>query len=146
MMTLRQILEEVQADIVANLNTYISGTQGQGEEWFHTLHFYDEAPRVGQDEYYMGIYLASPDGQVFTSSPSQASTVVTLDCILDSVRENSTSPEKYLSAIVDYLQHKRYGVSSNVMTAVVLRTDLDAPVNGFAVAISVTVYNTDYDI
>lgn len=146
MMTLRQILEQVQADIISNLNTFIDRTQEEGEDWFHTLKFYDEAPRVGKDKYFMGIYLSSPDGQVYSTTPSSASAMVTLDCVLDYARENSTAPEKYLSAMVEYLQHRRYGVSSNVATAVVVRTDLDAPYNGFAVAISVTVYNTDYDI
>lgn len=146
MKTLREVLAQVQADIIENLNPFIESTQLEGEDWFRTLRFYDEAPRVDEDRYFMGIYLSSPDGQVFTSTPSTASMSVTLDCILDDARENCNVPEKYLSAIVDFLNRRRYGVSSHVTTAVVIRTDLDAPVNGFAVAINVTVYNTDYDI
>lgn len=146
MMNIRQILLQVQADIVANLNDYIEATQGENEDWFHELSFHDDAPRVDTDTYFMGIYLSSPDGEVFSGSPQSAAVMVTLDCILDNARENSNVPEKYLSAVIDFLRHRRYGVSSDATTAVVVRTDLDAPVNGFAVAISVTVYTTDYDI
>ena len=146
MMTLRQILEQVQADLVRNLNSYISSTQRNGEDWFHELSFHDDAPRVESDRYFMGIYMSSPDGEVFTANPSMGAVGITLDCILDDSRANSNVPEKYLSAVIDYLRRREYGVSSTVTTAVVVRTDLDAPVNGFAVAISVTVYNTDCDI
>ena len=146
MMTLRQIITQVQADIVANLNDFIEDSQLEDENWFHELSFHDDAPRVGTDKYFMGIYLDSPDGEVYTANPSSGATVVTLDCILDYARENSTVPEKYLSAVIDFLQRRRYGVSSNVSTAVTVRTDLDAPFNGFAVAINITVYRADYDI
>ena len=145
-MTLRQIITQVQADLVANLNSYIEATELEGEDWFHTLTFHDDAPRVDTDRYFMGIYLASPDGEVFEANPDSASTFVTLDCILDDNRDNSNVPEKYLSAVIDFLRHRRYGVSSTVTTSVVIRTDLDMPYNGFAVALTVTVYNTDYDI
>ena len=145
-MTLRQILEQVQADLVTNLNSYISSTQREDENWFVNLRFFDGAPRVDTDRYYMGIYLSSPDGEVYTANPSGGSAVVTLDCILDDSTENANVPEKYLSAVIEFLQRRRYGVSSNVTTAVVIRTDLDAPVNGFAVAIAITVYTTDYDL
>jgi len=145
-MTLRQIITQVQGDLVANLNSYIESTELENEDWFHELSFHDDAPRVDTDRYFMGIYLASPDGQVYTADADSATVSVALDCILDDARENSNVPEKYLSAVVEYLRRRRYGVSSNVTTAVTVRTDLDAPVNGFAVAISVTVYSTDYDI
>lgn len=145
-MTLRQVITQVQADLVANLNTYIEATELEGEDWFHTLTFHDDAPRVDTDRYFMGIYLASPDGEVYNAEPSSGTVFVTLDCILDDKRENSNVPEKYLSAIIEYLQRRRYGVSSNVTTSVVLRTDLDMPCNGFAVAMSVTVPLMDYDI
>ena len=146
MMTLRQIITQVQADILANLNDFIEDSQLEDETWFHELSFHDDAPRVDTDKYYMGIYLDSPDGEVYTANPTMGATVVTLDCILDYSRDNSTVPEKYLSAIIDYLNTRRYGVSSNVTTAVTMRTDLDDPYNGFAVAINVTVYYTDQNL
>lgn len=145
-MTLRQVLTQVQADLVANLNDFISATQLEGEDWFTELSFHDDAPRVDTDRYFMGIYLSSPDGEVYTGNASSGAVGITLDCILDDARENSNLPQLYLSAIIAYLKKKCYGVSSSVTTAVVLRTDLEAPVNGFAVAISATVYDTDYDI
>ena len=146
MMSLRQILEQVQTDLVANLNTFIASTEDESEDWFTELSFHDDAPRVESDRYFMGIYLSSPDGEVYTANANTGAVGITLDCVLDDARENSSVPEKYLSAVIDFLRRRRYGVSSTVTTAVVIRTDLDAPVNGFAVAISVTVYNTDYDI
>lgn len=145
-MTLRQVLTQIQADLVANLNDFISATQLEGEDWFTELSFHDDAPRVDTDRYFMGIYLSSPDGEVYTGNASSGAVGITLDCILDDARENSNLPQLYLSAIIAYLKKKCYGVSSSVTTAVVLRTDLEAPVNGFAVAISATVYDTDYDI
>lgn len=145
-MTLRQILLQVQMDLVSNLNDAIRDSQVSGENWFKELSFHDDSPRVDTDRYYMGIYLASPDGEVYTATPSIGAVGVTLDCILDDARENSNVAEKYLSAVIEYLRHRRYGVSSTVTTAVTLRTDLGDPVNGFAVAVSVTVYNTDKDL
>ena len=145
-MTLRQVLTQVQADLLANLNNFISATQLEGENWFTELTFHDDAPRVDTDRYFMGIYLSSPDGEVYTGTPHTGTVAITLDCILDDERENSNLPQLYLSAVIDFLKKRRYGVSSHVTTSVALRVDLDAPVNGFAVAISATVYDTDYDI
>ena len=145
-MTLRQVLAQVQADLLANLNNFISATQLEDEDWFTELSFHDDAPRVDTDRFFMGIYLSSPDGEVYTGNASSGAVGITLDCILDDVREHSNLPQLYLSAIIAYLKKRCYGISSSVTTAVVLRTDLDAPVNGFAVAISATVYDMDYDI
>lgn len=145
-MTLRQVLTQVQADIVNNLNDFISATQLEGEDWFTELTFHDDAPRVDTDRFFMGIYLSSPDGEVYTGNASSGAVGITLDCILDDVREHSNLPQLYLSAIIAFLKKRCYGISSSVTTAVVLRTDVEAPVNGFAVAISATVYDTDYDI
>ena len=145
-MTLRQVLTQVQADLLANLNNFISATQLEDEDWFTELSFHDDAPRVDTDRFFMGIYLSSPDGEVYTGNASSGAVGITLDCILDDVREHSNLPQLYLSAIIAYLKKRCYGISSSVTTAVVLRTDLDAPVNGFAVAISATVYDMDYDI
>lgn len=145
-MTLRQVLTQVQADLLANLNNYIESTELADEDWFHELTFHDDAPRVDTDKWFMGIYLSSPDGEVYTGNASSGAVGITLDCILDDKREHSNLPQLYLSAVIDFLKKRLYGVSSTVTTAVVLRTDLDAPVNGFAVAISAIVYDTDYDI
>lgn len=145
-MTLRQVLVQVQADLLANLNTYIESTELADEDWFHELTFHDDAPRIETDRWFMGIYLASPDGEVYTGNALQGAVSITLDCILDDKRENSNLPQLYLSAVIEYLKKRLYGVSSSVTTAVTLRTDLDAPYNGFAVAISATVYDMDKDI
>lgn len=145
-MTLRQVLVQVQADLLANLNNYIESTELADEDWFHELTFHDDAPRVDTDQWFMGIYLSSPDGEVYTGNASSGAVGITLDCILDDKREHSNLPQLYLSAVIDYLKKRLYGVSSTVTTAVILRTDLDAPVNGFAVAISAIVYDMDRDI
>ena len=145
-MTLRQVLVQVQADLLANLNNYIESTELEDEDWFHELSFHDDAPRVDTDRFFMGIYLASPDGEVYTGNVQSGAVGITLDCILDDKQENSNLPQLYLSAVIEYLKKRRYGVSSSVTTAVVMRADLDAPYNGFAVAISATVYDMDKDI
>lgn len=144
--SLRQVLLQVQQDLAANLNNYISSTQIEGESWFKPLEFHDDAPRVETDSFYMGIYLASPEGSVFEGTPQTAKVTVALDCILDDDRENSNLSTLYLSAVLDYLNRRRYGVSSNPTYAETARVDLDAQVNAFSVAIEIVVYNTDYDI
>ena len=144
-MTLRQVLTQVQADILANLNNYISASQLANEDWFTELSFHDDAPTI-EDRFFMGIYLSSPDGEVYTGTPSAGAVGITLDCVLDDKRENSNLPQLYLSAIIEFLKKRRYGDSCTVTSAVVVRTDLDAPYNGFAVAISVTVYDMDKGI
>lgn len=146
MKSIREIVEQVQIDLATNLNSWIENSQREGETWFNALSFHDDAPRVESDRLYMGIYMASPSGSVFSATGKDSSIDITLDCFLDDKRENSSVPEKYLSAVVDYLNRREYGVSSMAYSAVTLRTDLGAPVNGFAVAIKVTTYDIDMDI
>lgn len=145
-MNMRQVVEQIQADIVANLNSYIASSQREDEDWFSELSFQDDSPRVELDRFCMGIYLASPEGTVFEGTAQTQKITVALDCILDDIRENSNLPMLYLSAVLDYLNHKRYGVSSNPTYAETARVDLDADVNAFSVAIEVVIYNMDYDI
>ena len=145
-MTMRDVITQIQADILANLNSYIEASQKENEDWFEELSFQDDSPRVELDRFCMGIYLASPDGAVFEGTAQTQKITVALDCILDDIRENSNLPTLYLSAVLDYLNHKRYGVSSNPTYAETARVDLDADVNAFSVAIEVVVYNMDYGI
>lgn len=145
-MNMRQVVEQIQADIEANLNSYIESSQREEEDWFTELSFHDDAPRVELDRFFMGIYLASPDGAVFEGTAQTRTITVSLDCILDDKRENSNLPTLYLSAVLDYLYKRRYGISSNPTYAETARVDLDADVNAFSVAIEVVIYNMDYDI
>lgn len=145
-MNMRQVVEQIQADIEANLNSYIESSQREEEDWFTELSFHDDAPRVELDRFYMGIYLASPDGAVFEGTAQTRTITVSLDCFLDDKRENSNLPMLYLSAVLDYLYKRRYGISSNPTYAETARVDLDADVNAFSVAIEVVIYNMDYDI
>lgn len=144
--SLRQILAQIQTDLTANLNTFISNSQIEGEDWFTELSFHDDAPRVETDEFYMGIYLSSPVGAVYEGDPKSAKMTVSLDCILDDKREDSNLSEYYLSAVIDYLNRRNYGVSSSVKYAQTARVDLDDDVNAFIVTIEVVIYNMDYDI
>ena len=143
---LRSIIDQVQQDIAANLNTFIESTQGTDEDWFTELKFYDGAPRVETDTYAMGIYLASPSGAVFEGSAKSQKITVALDCILDDKKDNSNYSTYYLSAVLDFLTRRTYGVSSNPTYAEAVRVDLDAMVNAFSVAIEITVYNIDRNI
>lgn len=144
--TLRQVLAQVQTDLATNLNSFISSTQVEGESWFTPLSFHTDAPRVETDEFYMGIYLSSPEGSVFEGNAQTSKVTVALDCILNREREDSNFSTLYLSAVLDYLSKRRYGVSSNPTYAETARVDLDADVNAFSVAIEIVVYNMDYDI
>lgn len=145
-MNMRQVVEQIKADIEANLNSYIESSQREDEDWFTELSIHSDAPRVELDRFYMGIYLASPDGAVFEGNAQTRTITVSLDCFLDDKRENSNLPMLYLSAVLDYLYKRRYGISSNPTYAETARVDLDADVNAFSVAIEVVIYNMDYDI
>lgn len=145
-MNMRQVVEQIKADIEANLNSYIESSQREDEDWFTELSIHSDAPRVELDRFYMGIYLASPDGAVFEGTAQTRTITVSLDCFLDDKRENSNLPMLYLSAVLDYLYKRRYGISSNPTYAETARVDLDADVNAFSVAIEVVIYNMDYDI
>ena len=144
--SLRQVLAQVQTDLAANLNTYIASTQLEEEDWFKELDFADDAPRVENDEFVMGIYLSSPEGMVFQGNAQSQKITVALDCILNREREDSNLSTYYLSAVLDYLSKRRYGVSSTPTYAETARVDLDADINAFSVAIEIVVYNMDYDI
>ena len=145
-MNIRKIVKEVFDDLSENLNTHIASCQAQGEDWYTPLKYSEDAPRVESDSYYMGIYLSSPEGQVYSGNNNTQTVTIALDCILDDVRENSNLPTYYLSAVIDYLQKKTYETSSSVTMAQIVRTDLDAPVNAFSVAINITAYVNDYDM
>lgn len=148
MTTLRELVLKIHEDLNDNLNTYIGSTQAVDEDWFEPLSFVPYAPdwETEEDWFKMGIYLSSPNGAVYTSNSKASNITVALDCLLDNVREHSALPQLYLSAVVDYLRKKNYGDSSNVSFAQIVRTDLDAPVNAFSVAINVTVYSNDMDL
>lgn len=143
-MNIRKIVREVFDDLSENLNSHIASCQAQGEDWYTPLQYSEDAPRVGSDTYYMGIYLSSPEGKVYSGDNKAQTVTVVLDCILDDVRENSNVPTYYLSAVIDYLQKKTYETTSSVTMAQIVRTDLDAPVNAFSVAINITAYANDY--
>ena len=145
-MNIRKILTQVQQDIAINLNSFISASQEEGESWFQQLSFHDDAPNVETDRFFMGIYLASPEGAVYEGNERQGKTTIALDCILSNKREDSNLPQFYLSAVIDFLKTRRYGTSSAPTYAETARVDLDAPVNAFSVAIEVLVYDMDYDI
>jgi len=143
MISVNDAVEAVQQDIATNLNSYIASHDAELEE----LTFHDDAPRTGMDEHYMGIYLSSPEGEVFTSDGRMETAIVTLDCIIDEKRESVNLPQKYLSCVLDFLRTRTYGIRSHAYTAVTARVDLDAPVNAFAVAIRiVTGYIMDCDL
>lgn len=145
-MNIRSILVQIQQDLIRNLNAYIQASQLEGEDWFKPLSFYEDAPRIDTDSYYMGIYLASPEGSVYEGNNANGKTTIALDCVLNNIREDSNLPQLYLSAVIDYLKHKTYGVTSAPTYAEVTRVDLDAPANMFSVAIEVIVYDMDFDI
>ena len=149
-MNIRKIVREVFDDLSENLNAHIASCQAPGESWYEPLQFSMDAPRVGSDgqgdSYYMGIYLSSPEGQVYSGNNKVQTETIVLDCLIDYYRENSNIPTYYLSAVIDYLQKRTYETSSTVTMAQIVRTDLGAPVNAFSVAINITAYVNDSDM
>ncbi len=140
-MSIDKVLQAVQQDLVHNLNTVYE------DAGLQDLSYHDDAPQIGLDEYFMGIYLSSPEGEVFQSNGKVESITITLDCILDDVKENSNLPQKYLAKTIEYIRKKSYGISSYCSSAAIARVDLDASVNAFALAIDVVIaYRTDYDL
>lgn len=76
-MNIRKIVEEVFNDLSNNLNNHIASCQAYGESWYTPLKYSHEAPKIeeenGQgDSYFMGIYLSSPEGQVFFKQQQSA--------------------------------------------------------------------------
>lgn len=135
MITVNKIIEVVQQDIAKNLNTFIATKDAN----LQALSFHDDAPTPEVDEYFMGIYLSSPEGEVFTSNGQSSTVSITLDCILNSSREDVNLPQEYLSYTLEYLNGKNYGIRSYAYTAVTARVDLGATVNAFAVALNITI-------
>jgi hypothetical protein len=144
--TIRAVLVQIQQDIVTNLNSYIQASQLEGEDWFTPLSFHDDSPKYDTDTFFMGIYLASPEGSVFEGNSSNGKVTVALDCVLNKTRADSNLPQLYLSAVIDYLTRRSYGVSSAPTYAEIMRVDNGYPRNSFTVAIEATVYDMDLDI
>lgn len=142
-MKVNDAIEVVQQDIATNLNAWIASHDTELEE----LTYHDDAPRTGIDEHYMGIYLSSPEGEVYQNDGKMESVDITLDCIIDDKRESVNLPQRYLSCILEYLSTRTYGIRSHAYTAVTARVDLDAPVNAFAIALRIVIaYAMDYDL
>lgn len=140
-MSIDNVLQAVQQDLVRNLNAVYENAG------LTALSYHDDAPQIGLDEHYMGIYLSSPEGEVFQSNGRSESITITLDCILDDVKENSNLPQQYLAKTIEYIRAKTYGISSFCSSGAIARVDLDASVNAFALAIDIVIaYRTDYDI
>lgn len=140
-MSIDKVLQAVQQDLVRNLNAVYENAG------LTALSYHDDAPQIGLDEHYMGIYLSSPEGEVFQSNGRSESITITLDCILDDVKENSNLPQQYLAKTIEYIRAKTYGISSFCCSGAIARVDLDASVNAFALAIDIVIaYRTDYDI
>lgn len=140
-MSIDTVLQAVQQDLVRNLNAVYENAG------LTALSYHDDAPQIGLDEHYMGIYLSSPEGEVFQSNGRSESITITLDCILDDVKENSNLPQQYLAKTIEYIRAKTYGISSFCSSGAIARVDLDASVNAFALAIDIVIaYRTDYDI
>lgn len=140
-MSIDIVLQAVQQDLVRNLNAVYENAG------LTALSYHDDAPQIGLDEHYMGIYLSSPEGEVFQSNGRSESITITLDCILDDVKENSNLPQQYLAKTIEYIRAKTYGISSFCSSGAIARVDLDASVNAFALAIDIVIaYRTDYDI
>lgn len=140
-MSIDNVLQAVQQDLVRNLNAVYENAG------LTALSYHDDAPQIGLDEHYMGIYLSSPEGEVFQSNGRSESITITLDCILDDVKANSNLPQQYLAKTIEYIRAKTYGISSFCSSGAIARVDLDASVNAFALAIDIVIaYRTDYDI
>lgn len=141
-MTLNEALEQVQQDIARRFNGWLASRDAE----LPPLTFHDDAPDI-TDTHFMGIYLTSPDGEVYTGDGRSESITVTLDCIVDADRRSVNLPQRYLSWLLEYLKTRRYGIGSQAYTAVISRVDLDDSVNAFAVALRVvTGYAKDCDL
>lgn len=137
-MSIDNVLQAVQQDLVRNLNAVYENAG------LTALSYHDDAPQIGLDEHYMGIYLSSPEGEVFQSNGRSESITITLDCILDDVKANSNLPQQYLAKTIEYIRAKTYGISSFCSSGAIARVDLDASVNAFALAIDIVIaYRTD---
>ena len=138
--TIHSVMDQVRTDLETNLNGVLEA------ESLAPLLYDCTSPRVETDRMKMGVYLSSPDGEVFSADGRMQTIDITLDCILDDDISHSNWSEEYLSIVISYLSKKKYGISSLPFSAIAVRSDLDSPVNGFAVAMRITLYDNDMDI
>lgn len=132
-MTISEGLNLFQQYIVQNLPTVLADNN------LRALRYVDNAPSVDDDEFTIGIYLASPRGEVYKSNEEKETIDIVMDCILDDNSENSSLPEKYLSATIDHLNSVRDSLNIDPYTAITSRVDLESHVNGFAICCEMTI-------
>ena len=142
-MSVNEAVTAVQQDFVMNFNAWLAGHDPELEP----LTYHDDAPDIETGERYMGIYLTSPEGEVFEGNGRSESVTVTLDCVVDSQRGSVNLPQRYLSCLLDFLRTRTYGIGSHAYTAAIARVDLEAPANMFVCALRiVTGYMMDCDL
>ena len=95
------------------------------------LEIIDTAPDVAVDEFTMGIYLASPSGEVYEYDYNRGieKLSITIDLVVNRKVSNSSLPEQYLSLLVAFLLTKTFGYASYVAEALTSRVDIDCPAN-----------------
>ena len=106
----------------------------------------DVAPDVAVDEFKMGVYLASPSGEVFDFDlgKGMGRLSITLDLVVDRNVSNSNLPEQYLSLLIVFLLTKNFGYASYPQGALTSRVDIDCPANAAVIQlISVINYVND---
>lgn len=135
------VVQMVQQDIASKLNAHLS------DKGLKEVAFFQDPPRIESDTYAMGIYLASPNGEVYSQNENNATLTIVLDCLLDDVSDNSHLPQEYLSTVIQYLNKKTYGFASSIQTASLNRVDNGDVVNWFGIAIDIVCgVFTDYDL
>lgn len=143
MMSVNDAVTMVQQDMLRNFNAWLATHDAE----LPPLSYHDDAPDIENNVHYMGIYLTSPDGEVFEGDGRSESVTVTLDCVVDAQRESVNLPQRYLSCLLDFLRTRTYGIGSHAYTAAIARVDLEAPANMFACALRiVTGYMMDCDL
>lgn len=134
-MRLQDAVKEVATAVAGGFNAYLESVLDPSE--YHPLRYFNTAPNIESDTYSMGIYVMSSDGIAYTGNGETETTYVTFDCILDHSREGSTLPEKYLSALIDFVNQFTFGEVSSPSTGVLSRVDLDGMGNAFALDIEI---------
>lgn len=130
------MIQEVLDEVRRLVRKYYTVPEGK-----RSLTFVDNAPDpAGGEEYMMGIYLASPSGEVFTFDAESDSfhCTVCFDCVLSDNIKISGEEVPYMDALIRLVRKHDFAVSNDDMFAVSSRVDNGYPYNGFVLALDLT--------
>lgn len=134
-MEIIDILAKIKKDLAEKLNAFLRDAQ------LPEMEISDYAPDWENDEYKLGLYLASPEGMVFNFNPRSTSSEisVTIDLLIDRNVKNSVLADRYLSILVVFFLTRNYAFASYPGQAVTSRVDNGAAANAVVLEVKIVI-------